>query len=49
VVVGTYAQSSELVFVNLKVIRPETNVVLAVHDYALPLDSMTRSMLRGSR
>lgn len=22
---------------------------LAVHDYALPLDSMTRSMLRGSR
>ena len=49
VVVGTYAQSSELVFVNLKVIQPETNVVLAVHDYALPLDPMTRSMLRGHR
>lgn len=49
VVVGTYAQSSEMVFVNLKVVQPETNVVLAVHDYALPLDSMTRSMLRASR
>ena len=49
VVVGTYAQSSEMVFVNLKVIQPESNVVLAVHDYALPLDAMTRSMLRAGR
>ena len=49
VIVGTYAQSSDLVFVNLKVIQPETNVVLAVHDYALPLDNMTRSMLRANR
>ena len=49
VIVGTYAQSSEMVFVNLKVIEPETNVVLAVHDYALPLDGMTRSMLKANR
>jgi hypothetical protein len=49
VVVGTYAQSSEFVFINLKVIEPQTNVVLAVHDYALPLDGMTRSMLRTNR
>ncbi|MDG3063789.1 FlgO family outer membrane protein [Thauera mechernichensis] len=49
VVVGTYAQSSEMVFINLKVIEPDTNVVLAVHDYALPLDSVTRSMLRANR
>ena len=49
VIVGTYAQSSEMVFVNLKVIQPETNVALAVHDYALPLDGMTRSMLKTSR
>ncbi len=38
-----------MVFVNLKVIQSETNVALAVHDYALPLDNMTRSMLRASR
>lgn len=49
VIVGTYAQSSDMVFVNLKVIQPNTNVALAVHDYALPLDNMTRSMLRTTR
>ena len=35
---GTYAQTAEMVFRTSKVIQPETNVVLAVHDYALPLD-----------
>lgn len=49
VVVGTYAQSSEMVFVNLKVIQPETNVVLAVHDYVLPLDGLTSSMIKARR
>ncbi len=49
VVVGTYALSSETVFVNLKLIHPDTNVALAVHDYALPLDDVTRSMLRQGR
>ena len=49
VIVGTYAQSSEMVFVNLKVIQPETNFVLAAHDYVLPLDAMTSSMLKSRR
>ena len=49
VIVGTYAQSSEMVFVNLKVIQPETNIVLAAHDYVLPLDTMTSSMLKSRR
>ncbi len=49
VIVGTYAQSSEMVFVNLKVIQPETNFVLAAHDYVLPLDTMTSSMLKSRR
>ena len=49
VIVGTYAQSSEMVFVNLKVIQPETNIVLAAHDYVLPLDAMTSSMLKTRR
>ena len=48
-IVGTYAQSSEMVFVNLKVIQPETNIVLAAHDYVLPLDAMTSSMLKSRR
>lgn len=46
VIVGTYAVSNEAVFVNLKVIEPNTNVVMAVHDYALPKDGNIRSMLR---
>jgi TolB-like protein len=46
VIVGTYAESATLVYVNLKVVNPATNVVLAAHDYALPLNKQVRSMLR---
>ncbi len=49
VIIGTYAQSSDMVFVNLKVIDPENNIAMAVHDYALPLDAMTRPMMRAAR
>lgn len=47
VIVGTYGQSSDSVFINLKVIQPASNIVLAVQDYILPLDSSTKSLLRG--
>jgi len=30
----------------LKVIQPATNIVLAVQDYVLPLDSSTKALLR---
>jgi len=46
VVVGSYAQSRDFIYVNLKVIQPNTNTVLAVHDYVLPLDDNNRSMMR---
>lgn len=49
VIVGTYGESKDFVFVNLKVVQPGTNVVLAVHDYALPVDDNTRAMLRYRR
>lgn len=49
VVVGTYAESREFVFINLKVIQAGTNIVLAVHDYALPMDANVRSMLMKRR
>lgn len=49
VVVGSYGQSNDLIFINLKVIQPYTNVALAVHDYALPLDANIRAMLTASR
>ncbi|WP_172599981.1 FlgO family outer membrane protein [Sulfuricystis multivorans] len=47
VIVGTYGQSDEFVFVNLKVIQPATNIVLAVQDYVLPLDNSTKALLRS--
>lgn len=47
VIVGTYGQSDDFVFINLKVIQPTTNIVLAVQDYVLPLDISTKSLLRG--
>lgn len=45
VVVGTYASSRENLYVNLKVIRPDNNVVLAAHDYVMPMDRNIRKML----
>jgi hypothetical protein len=45
IVVGSYAESNEFVFVNLKVIQPNNNFVLAGYDFALPKDRVVRSML----
>jgi TolB-like protein len=45
VVVGSYAETSDMVFVNIKVIQPNTNFVLAAHDYALAKEGVVRSML----
>ena len=46
VIVGTYGESQDFVYVNLKVIQPTSNVVLAVHDYTLPRDNNIKSLLR---
>ncbi len=47
VIVGTYGQSDDYVFINLKIIQPASNIVLAVQDYVLPLDSSTKALLRN--
>lgn len=49
VIVGTYGESRDFVYINLKVIEPGTNFVIAVHDYALPIDENIRAMLRQKR
>lgn len=46
VVVGTYAESSTLVYVTLKLVNPVNSMILAAYDYALPLDKQIRSMMR---
>ena len=45
VIVGTYGIAGDLVYINLKVVQPGTNYILAAHDYALPMDHNIRMML----
>ena len=45
IVVGSYAETSDMVFINIKVIQPNTNFVLAGHDYVLAKEGIVRSML----
>lgn len=49
VVVGTYGVASDMVYLNLKVIAPGSNAILAAHDYALPLDRNMRAMLTATQ
>lgn len=49
VIVGTYGVSGQAVFVNMKIVQPGNNVVLAAYDYVLPYNSEIRSMLTRSR
>jgi hypothetical protein len=46
-VVGSYAETSDAVFVNIKVVNPQTNHVLAANDFVLAKDGVVRSMLMG--
>ncbi|MDD2883701.1 MAG: FlgO family outer membrane protein [Dechloromonas sp.] len=48
VVIGTYAESASMVHVSLKLVDPSSSLILAAHDYALPMDRQVRSMLRKS-
>jgi TolB-like protein len=45
VVVGSYAETSDMVFINVKVVQPQSNFVLAAHDYVLQKEGIVRSML----
>lgn len=48
VVVGTYAEGRDYVYVNLKLVGIHDNVVMAAHDYVLPVDSNIKSLLKPS-
>lgn len=49
VVVGTYARSGEYLYLNIKIVRPTDNLVLAASDYALPMDWNIRSLLESDK
>lgn len=45
--VGTYAASSQQVYVSLKLVQPQGNVVVAAQDYAVPMTAEIRGLLAG--
>jgi TolB-like protein len=50
VVVGTYSRASSTVFINLKVVRPESNIVIAAQDYSLRMNrDICTMILRDDR
>ncbi|PXX43476.1 MULTISPECIES: FlgO family outer membrane protein [Aquitalea] len=48
VVVGTYAVSPSMVYINLKIVNPNGNLVISAHDYAMPIDANIRGLLPKS-
>lgn len=48
VIVGTYSNSYDTVYVNLKIINPLTNVIISTVDYKLPKDKNIRILLGES-
>lgn len=46
VVVGTYSESDDFVYVSLKVVRVSDNTIIAAHDYSIPLNENIETMLR---
>lgn len=49
VVVGTYAEGRDYIYVNLKAVNVHENLIIAAHDYALPLDDDTLKLLKPNR
>lgn len=46
VLVGSYTSSGENVYLSLKLVGVQGNIVLAAHDYSLPLDKNVKGLLR---
>lgn len=45
VIVGTYAVADSVIYVTLKMVDPNTNVVMSAADYTLPLNYDMTEML----
>lgn len=47
IIAGTYATSADRIFVNLKLIDLESNVVIGAFDYYLERDTLVRSLMNA--
>lgn len=45
VVVGTYSEAKNFLYLNLKIVSVLDNVIIAAHDYVLPIDNNIRHLL----
>lgn len=49
VVVGTYADGGDYVFVSLKLVNPANSLILSSYDYALPMNRQVRRLTSNNR
>ena len=49
IVIGTYGTSKEFVFINVKLVVPGNNTILAAYDYVIPLNDEIRTLLSLTR
>lgn len=49
VVVGTYAQAKDFVYVTMKVIRARDGIIVYSYDYRMPMDADTKRLLNPRR
>ncbi len=45
VVVGTYSVAKNFIYLNLKMVSMDGSVIIAAHDYVLPMDGNVRALL----
>lgn len=45
VVVGTYSEAKNFLYLNLKIISVLDNIIIGAHDYVLPIDNNIRHLL----
>jgi len=48
VLVGTYSVARNFVYVNVKIVSVHSNVIIAAHDYVLPINSEIKVLLSTS-
>jgi TolB-like protein len=48
VLVGTYSAARNFVYVNVKIVNVHNNVIIAAHDYVLPLNSEIKALLTAN-
>ena len=46
IVVGTYSNTKNVVYINLRIINPITNIIISTIDYQIPKDDNMKSLLK---